>query len=307
MHIAKTRIRNIVPYLKGLAVDGKFRIGITADAVSIAKTGFQSAAKVGDTILPPARGPVSKFNSEGRDTIRKDRPKESRYIRTVFWRWREWAGRGQYVEREDYRDLYRDCYPREHIEAPGAELTVVQAGANLLLVSEELENAETNFDRATHIANLFLELFGSCEVLMQDLTRAIPPVIRRASWRLLPPGEYPWARLKTHIARAVARTSDDTQRVIWNRQETLQAYGPSEIFVGQGGFDDYLAYVFSDRGVVVLESVRKDNAIYVFGSNWRSLSQLSKGEILRGGRQLARIIHAKGWKAKLTALLKKAA
>jgi hypothetical protein len=307
MRIAKTRVRAVAPYLKGIARGSKFRIGFPANATTIAKAGFQSAAKVGDTILPTSRGPVSTFNSDGQDVVRKDLPKEKRYVRTVFWRWREWAGRGRYVEREDYRDLYRDCYPRDHVPGPGAELTVVQVGTELFLVSEEFENSRDNFDRATHVVNLFLELFGSCELLAKDLRRIAPPEIRRASWRLLPPGEYPWERLKSHIARAVARASDDTERVIWNRQETLQAHGPNEIFVGQGGFDDYLAYVFRDYGIVVLESVRKDNAIYVFGSNWQVLSQLSKSEILRGGRHTARIVHSRGWKTKLAALLKKAA
>jgi hypothetical protein len=54
---------------------------------------------------------------------------------------------------------------------------------------------------------------------------------------------------------------------------------------------------------VVLESVRKDNAIYVFGSDWQPLSQLPKAEILKGALHLARVVHAKGWKPKLAALL----
>src|SRR5689334_1149064 len=111
MRIAKTRIRAIAPYLTGVDAGGKFRIGIQANATSVAKAGFESAAQVGDTVLPPALGPVSRFNSEGRFIVRTDLPKETRYIRTVFWRWKEWAGRGRYVEREDYRDIYQDCYP----------------------------------------------------------------------------------------------------------------------------------------------------------------------------------------------------
>jgi hypothetical protein len=48
----------------------------------------------------------------------------------------------------------------------------------------------------------------------------------------------------------------------------------------QGGFSDYIAYVFAERRLVVLESVRKGNAIYVFGQNWDRFSKLSKAEIL---------------------------
>lgn len=48
----------------------------------------------------------------------------------------------------------------------------------------------------------------------------------------------------------------------------------------QGGFNDYLAYVFRAHKVVVLESVRMDNAIYVFGLDWQGVSQLTKAQVL---------------------------
>ncbi len=179
----------------------------------------------------------------------------------------------------------------------------MKRGSDALIVSEALANNDPEFNRVAHIINLLLEILGSCELVSEGLERFAPATIRRVNWLLLPPGDYPWHRLKAHIAEAVENTSDDTQRVIWNRQETLQAHGPDEIFVGQGGFRDYLAYVFKKRRVVVLESVRMDNAIYVLDENWQALSQLSKAEILNDNRHLARIIHAKGWKPKLANLL----
>jgi hypothetical protein len=79
--------------------------------------------------------------------------------------------------------------------------------------------------------------------------------------------------------------------------------GPDEIFVGEAGFDDDLAYVFKSRRVVVLESVRNDNAIHVFGLDWKRVSQLSKAEIVRRSFRTARIVHTKGWKTQLARLL----
>ena len=307
MRIEGKRILALDHYLKHIAEGTSIRVlfEIKPDdrEAVLSRAGFVSDATSGDTVLPLRRGPVSTFNAEGHDIVRKDLPKEPRYIRTVFWRWREWAGRNRTVEREDYRDLYRDCFPRDHVAAPGSELTLVRNGDGEFIISETLVHEAAQESKIKHIVNLFLELFGGCEVVGASLERFTPARIRKANWRLLPPGEYPWSRLKGHIAQAIARTSDDSQRVIWNRQETLQAHNPDEIFVGQGGFNDYLAYVFRGRGLVVLESIRRDNAIYVFGADWQRVSQLSKAEILRSHLQIDRVIHSKGWKARLRNLL----
>ena len=307
MRIDKNRIRSASRYLNSIPSGVKFRIVASLPAAEeqafLKRAGFGIDAVPGDSVLPPPFGMVATFNSDGRDIIRKDLPKENRYIRTVFWRWKEWAGRDKFTEREDYRDIYQDCYPKEHVEAPSAELTLAERAGQKIIISESLEKRLQFLDRTTHVINLFLEIFGFCEVTTEDLQKFIPKNIKRANWRLLPPGDYPWHRLKEHIESAVSNSGEDTQRVIWNRQETLQLHNPDEIFVGQGGFNDYLAYVFHKRGVVVLESVRKDNAIYVLGEDWKLLSQLSKGEILNGKRHIARIVHTKGWKAKLAGIL----
>ena len=258
-------------------------------------------------MLPSTRGPISRYNANGRQEVRRDLPKESRYVRTVHWRWRQWAGRYSYEDHEDFRDQYRDCYPREQIAPPSIEITYIERDGQRLITSPILKRRDADRELNRHVLNLFLELFGACELVRTDLARFTAATIKKANWRLLPPGEYPWDRLKTHIERAVSRVGDGTRKVIWDRQETLKSFAPHEIYVGQGGFGDYLAYVFRARRVVVLESVRKDNAIYVFGLNWQAVSQLTKAQVLSNRHHKDRIIHAKGWKGRLARLLDKSA
>ena len=62
--------------------------------------------------------------------------------------------------------------------------------------------------------------------------------------------------------------------------------------------------MFRSRGVVVLESIRKDNALYLFGDGWERFSRLSKAEVLSNNHHLDRIIHAQGWKARLAQVLR---
>ncbi|MBA4192687.1 MAG: hypothetical protein C0467_32370 [Planctomycetaceae bacterium] len=234
--------------------------------------------------------------------MRRDLPKEPRYIRTVSWKWTQYAGRDK-TEHEDFRDIVRDCYPRDPVAPPSVELTLVSIDGHWCVTTPELTKIAASTETNKHSINLMLELFGSCELLTSELRPIIMPVIRRANWRILPPGDYPWTKLTEHIAAVIGPRSEDTRRIIWDRQETIKSFGPDEIYVGEAGFDDYLAYVFKSRKQVVLESVRKDNAIYVFGMNWQGVSQLSKAEILRDGLQHARIIHMKGWKTQLANLL----
>jgi hypothetical protein len=280
LYIKGKRIHDLDRYLAGLPANASFRVvtDIGDDAaLALARVGLGASPTSGDTVLPRMIGPVSRFNAVGREKVRRDQAKENRYVRTVRWRWRQWAGRYRYEDHEDFRDQYRDCFPREQVPPPSVELTYVEQSGQGLIVSPVLTHRKADAELNKHIVNLMLELFGACEVVGTDLARVTVPKIKKANWRLLPPGEYPWERLKTHIDHAVARAGNDAQAVIWDRQQTLRSFAPDEIYVGQGGFNDYLAYVFRSRKVVVLESVRMDNAIYVFGLDWQGVSHEGAG------------------------------
>ena len=100
---------------------------------------------------------------------------------------------------------------------------------------------------------------------------------------MLPEGRHPFERIGAHLDVVLQRSGQNARRVIRDRQETILAHGPSEMHVGLGGFENYIAYVFADRGLVVLECIRHGNAIYVFGQGWKAIAQLSKAEIIDGG------------------------
>jgi hypothetical protein len=131
--------------------------------------------------------------------------------------------------------------------------------------------------------------------------------IKKVNWKMLPPGEYPWQKLQEHIRQSHGSRSEGDLMFIMDRQTTINDHGPDKIFVGQGGFTDYVAYQYSDMGIVVMESIRRDNAIYIFGDDWAKVSQLSKAEVLNNSYHRARIIHSDGWKARLAQRLRRAA
>lgn len=309
MEIRKTRIINLENYLGAIPDGRSFRIitNVTERPEQLARAGFGPVLGGGETVLPTPHGRVSRYNADGRWTVRRDLPKELRYIRTISWRWRQWAGRDQHEEKEEFRDIYRDCYPRELVPPPSVEVTYVEVEELRLIASPVLTRTAQRGEANKHAINLFLELFGVCELVTEDLARYSRLDLRTVNWRMLPPGEYPWEQLRTHLEQMLDRTSENTQRVILDRAAFLRSLNPDQVFVGAGGFGDYVAYLFRVRGIVVLESIRRDNALYVFGDDWQTVSRLTKAEVLSQRRQQARIIHTDGWKDRLQAVVNRSA
>ena len=306
MIIRKKRIRNLSAYIGGIPIGAEFRPIVELDEtrrMKLARIGFVDSPASGDTILPNGIGPISRFNADGKWQVHRDQPKEERYIRTVRWRWKQWAGGGQLEEHEDFRDIFRMCYSRSEVSAPGVELTYLERDGKIYVVAPALRNLNEMQVSMLHSINLLLELFGWCELVKGDLSRFSNIIVKRLNWKMLPPGEYPWPRLKMHLGEVLKRTSENTQSVVFDRQETILSFCPDEQFIGTGGFSDYIAYKFKERGLVVLECIRKDNAIYVFGLDWGRFSKLTKSEIINANHHLARLVHTKGWKTKLARLL----
>lgn len=154
-----------------------------------------------------------------------------------------------------------------------------------------------------HVVNLFLELFGECEVFSKTLT-ALGGAIRRLNWQVLPTGKYPWAVLKQEVDKVLVTRPPGSRVVIENRLEAIRREQPEFLAVGRAGFSGYLVFGFPAKELFVLESTLEDNATYVFGDDWEALAKMTKAEILSEDKQKDRIIHREGWENRIGALLK---
>jgi len=72
---------------------------------------------------------------------------------------------------------------------------------------------------------------------------------------------------------------------------------------GNGGFNDYVVFGFNNSDSYVLENSFAGNATYIFNNDWKTLSQLSKAEILAENLQEYRLIHKRNWKQKIREIL----
>lgn len=80
--------------------------------------------------------------------------------------------------------------------------------------------------------------------------------------------------------------------------------GPEEVYVGRDGFDGYFAFCFNAERSVLLDHPIVGNAAYLFGTDWRVLSQLSKRELLNAERnRFIRITHQSDWQSRIRAAL----
>jgi hypothetical protein len=273
-------------------------------ASKLDRIGFVIPLNPGDSVLPaPVFGPVSIFNAEGKYIVHKDRPMETAY-RMVEWHWTEWRGRYDTEEMSDFVDVPYQRYPRTFINPPSIELTVsAAADGNLFVISPVLRFLPENHDVIIHTANLFLEIFGECEVFTEDLVPFVLPRVRRVNWQILPPGRYPWDRLQEHIRPIIDHAREGNRPLIENRFSTVNSFNPEFHAIGRAGFWGYVVFGFPIKNIYVFESAYTGNATYIFDEDWEELSKLTKAQILDEGLQRDRVIHRKGWHQRIKNLL----
>jgi hypothetical protein len=167
-----------------------------------------------------------------------------------------------------------------------------------------MQYKKSNLQRLKHTVNLFLELFGQCEIFDETLGEIIHAPIRQLNWRVLPPGQHPWAQLKATLRAVIQASRRGNQDVVEHRMETINRYGPSFVAVGQAGFHGYVVFGFPEINRFMLESSFEGNATYVFDERWEKLTQLTKAEILVNNLQSARVIHREAsWPREIARLL----
>jgi hypothetical protein len=112
----------------------------------------------------------------------------------------------------------------------------------------------------------------------------------------LPPGKYPWSKVKTDIEEIISNRNITQQHMMLRSCESINNLGPDFVAYGRAGFKGYAVFGFVQKNLYILESVIPNNATYVFEKNWEELSKLSKAEILDSSLHKARIVHNANWK-----------
>lgn len=298
------RIRNLARHL-GFFVPGEpvaLGLPVTPHLLAAVERVGLTPASHGLTLLPEVRGPVSRFNAEGRYLIHRDQVKETAY-RTVRWKWTERHG-DERIEQEDWKDVPYLRYPRTFVLPPSVELSLVQDDAGTFTITAPSLPYDPQSAELLHQVNLFLELFGEVHVLGEDRVYLNAGDERRVNWHFLPPGEVPWDVLRTHLTPVFDRARSQQKRTFLSeRLEALAAYGPDFTVVGAGGFTGYVLFAFPQRNLFVLESALYGNATYILRGDWEHLAILTKADLLREDLHEARVTHQANWGEQIRAYL----
>ncbi len=303
MLIKKRRIRTLKPFKGVLSKYKNIIIGVSVDAENSklsSKIGFTSKIENGETVLPSAQfGPVSSFNAEGKYLIHKDQPMEE-VSRVTEWTWQEWHGPYQ-VERSKFVEVPYKRYPRTFIVPPSVELSIstIQNGIKLI-VSPTIDVSDE--DKVTHVVNLFLEIFGECQILDPKMGDVASPT-RRLNWTILPQGQMPWSSLKKEVEKIIEETPKGNRSYLEHRLELINKHHPDFTAVGNAGFHGYIIMGFTNKNLFVLESPFYGNATYILENNWEELSQKTKAEIINANLCKDRLIHKDGWDLEINKLL----
>lgn len=298
MRIVGTRIRSVQTYLAGFESDEKLYVALhitDAHHQKLLDYGFEFPCACTQMKIPRPLKSINRFNAEGRWQVHRDLPKEPRTFEREY-HCVDWHGEDHYGT--CYQTRY--CYPRTLISPPQVELTLDAD----IVKSPIFQNINSRYDEIKHTVNMFLEIFGECELLTINLVpKSVNVPERRLPWTILPVGKQPWSDGKKQLEDIIERVPQRQRIVISNRHESIWTYQPEFIAKGDQGFWGYVIYAFPDKQLYIFESNNIDNATYVFKGNWEEASMLTKGEILSGKLHEARIFHTKNWNHRLDGML----
>ncbi|MHC9435950.1 hypothetical protein [Leclercia adecarboxylata] len=299
MLIQKKRIRNIDNYITDFDSRDIYIVHGLPNQQKSVSIGFTSNQLVGEEVLPQVIGPITRFNANGKSVPDKTAPKETAY-RQVSWTWKKWSGRGETEEVTETREIEYQRYQRIFTPPPSVELKIVEnLQGEKLIISPKISLTNQNKGLVTHYINLFLEIFGLCEIVDDQLKTIVNSQSVKLNWSLLPQGKHPWKTIGSQILSAINIRGKGNSAVVEGRLELINSKEPDFVAVGRAGFQGYVIFGFSNLNIFILESSQCNNATYIFDNNWQQLSQLTKADILNGNLHRARIIHRRYWAAEI--------
>lgn len=290
-------------------ISGKFLLGkklndLTPDHLK--KISDQTNWNNSDSFLPNKIGKFSRVNADGKEIIRRDKPKEQ-VTRAFYYTRYEFRGRDNRVEVEDIAWRTYERYPRETIPAQNVHIYCIESQNEKFLLIE----CDTQEDSSLllHKLNLALEIFGSeleFHIAAKDGFVQLPQTFKVVNWLILPAGTYSQEELKEKIKQTIStKLSKTIKPVIEKRLNKIASYQHTGIVIGVGGYKGYVIYHFPQKKISVLESDSPNNATYVFNhANWEELSKKTKTEIIHSNLAIRRIIHDPSWDQQIDILLR---
>lgn len=255
----------------------------------------------GKTVVPAAKGGATKANQKGKEVRKQPEEKKTRVVHISYVN-----KHGTHVEFD--RDF--NAYVKELLHKYNMRFTFkTNEHRQQVVISPPLTftNEQGTNMMNTHAINLFLEVFGEFEVFDAALNPAIP-FNKRYEYDFLPKGT-----LVRGDTEKINDVIDSVRNYVKDPQESeafakrlfvITEYKPDLQGQGPAGFFGYIVLGFKNRGIVILESMYKGDATYVFDEKeYEKIIVKSKQEILDNKLHMERFIHHDNWEEKVRAYM----
>jgi hypothetical protein len=256
-------------------------------------------------VLPKSKGKYSDQNEKGLILVMKNLPKETVYYtqdRTI----KDWHG----YDHDVTINMPYQKYPRAKVKPNNILVKIIKLGEESGKVKlyfefqDVINKGEKNWEkRLIFLINLSLELFGSFD-LVDKYTNKSYLKIERTNWQILPPGEYPFEKIKSIISSNIDKSELNRNRFDLTRLDFFDGLRPDFQAIGFEQFRGYVVFGFRSKNKYILDNSKKGNAIYMFVGDWEDLSKKTKKELItQHNDNIVRVIHKGEWKNKITKIL----
>lgn len=292
------RIKSVKRYLGHLLKDDEeFYLFVNKNSVSeekLKKIGFSKKFESGEQVIPYGFGKITDFNVNGKEVIKIPKEYETKYYERE-WTRKEFRGRNNTVEVTSWIDIPYKKLKRTYIYPMEKTFTI----SNDQIISEKLIYNEENFEIILHYLRMFGEIFKQCDVLNSNFESILSfEKVKKLDWEMLPESEQiNWETVSKELKEN--RTKSNDRKIIDRRINFFKNYKEDFAAIGTGGFKGYIVLGYPQKNLYICECFYHGNATYILGENWKTITKLTKKEIIDGSMSKERVIHDKNWEANL--------
>lgn len=299
----RKRVRNIKKHLQFYINDeDSFYIGVPFDeylkSPLLEKYGLPKVFENKKTFIPKPKGSITKVNAKGKYVRKKPEEKETVVRHISFVRKRD----GRRIE---YDRTY-NIYVKELLHRFNSKLYfLINEHGEKLVLSEFFASSKSSEEKATHLANMFLEMFNQFEIYDSKMNPAIH-FNTKFEKIILPAGTLEDSDNLDElidIGKRFVRNEEDNKAYV-KRLKVLTEFKPDIRGKGPNGFFGYIVFGFSELKIVILETMYAGNATYIFTTeNFESNILQDKQSVLKSKLHLKRIFHDDNWETNLRILI----
>lgn len=300
----RTRVLNIEKELLGLVnISEIFRVGVyfdqnLIDRVDLAKYGINNTFTEGLSQVPKPVKATTKANIKGK-YVRKQPEEKTEIERHISYTRRKDGARVEY-------DRVYNIYTKVLLHQFNAPISFERDdNGNELLLSPHMtfDRTQQGNEKCKHIINVFLEVFQDYDLFREDLNPFFK-FEKNFDEEILPSGTLSEARTASDLIGLVERHAGPEEAQFFaDRLDVFKEF-QAIVKAGSKGINGYMTFEFDGKDIIVAESIRRNNATYVFNKQgYQEEIMRDKQDVRKNGLAIKIFNHLDNWERNIRAFL----